>query len=80
MRINDLKDITVADIIKGYVDKSDDEEGIYGYGGKLNIRPKYQRNFVYDDKKRSAVIRTLAKGFPLGIMYWVKTTTERMKF
>lgn len=72
MRINDLKDITVADIIKGYVDKSDDEEGIYGYGGKLNIRPKYQRNFVYDDKKRSAVIRTLAKGFPLGIMYWVK--------
>lgn len=64
--------LKVADIIEGYVDKSDDDEGIVGYHGDLDIRPKYQRNFVYSDEKRAAVIRTLAKGFPLGIMYWVK--------
>ena len=72
MNINDIKNLTVADVIKDYVDNSKDDEGIYGYGGYLNIRPKYQRNFVYDDNKRAAVIRTLSKGFPLGIMYWVK--------
>ena len=43
-----------------------------GYGGKLNIRPKYQREFVYKDAQRDAVITTLQKGFPLNVMYWVK--------
>lgn len=40
---------TVADLIADYYD--DDEEGVYAYGGKLNVRPKYQREFVYDDAK-----------------------------
>jgi uncharacterized protein with ParB-like and HNH nuclease domain len=47
-------------------------EGVIGYNGKLNIRPKYQREFVYDDKKRDAVIDTIFKDFPLNVMYWVK--------
>ena len=71
MKIEPLK-ISVSDIVQDYVDNSDKEEGIYGYGGKLNIRPKYQRNYVYDDKKRNAVIDTVSHNFPLGIMYWVK--------
>lgn len=74
MHINPISNLTVRDIVKGYIDNSDKDEGIYGYDGKLNIRPKYQRNFVYNDEQSKAVIRTLSKGFPLGIMYWVKNS------
>lgn len=65
------KNIKVKDIFNGYIDS--DEEGVTGYGGKLDIRPKYQREFVYDDKKRAAVINTIKNGFPLNVMYWAKT-------
>lgn len=71
MVIRELR-VTIRDIVEGYIDNSDNDEGIYGYGGKLNIRPKYQRNYVYDEKKRNAVIDTVSKNFPLGLMYWVK--------
>jgi len=70
MNIKLLK-VTVEDVVSGYVDNSDREEGIYGYSGKLNIRPKYQRNYVYDENKRNAVVDTISKDYPLGIMYWV---------
>jgi len=66
----ELHEITIRDIAKGYVDNQ--EEGVVGYGGKLNIRPKYQREFVYKDKQRDAVIETIVKKFPLNVMYWVK--------
>ncbi|MFY8239808.1 HNH endonuclease family protein [Clostridium perfringens] len=66
----ELHEIPIRDIAYGYIDNN--EEGIYGYGGKLNIRPKYQREFVYDDIKRNAVMKTIIKGFPLNVMYWVK--------
>lgn len=66
----ELHEITVRDVAEGYVDNT--EEGVVGYNGKLNIRPKYQREFVYDDKKRDAVIDTIFKDFPLNVMYWVK--------
>jgi hypothetical protein len=69
MRIK-LHEITIRDIVEGYVDNA--EEGVIGYNGALNIRPKYQREFVYDNKKRDAVINTIQKGFPLNVMYWVK--------
>ena len=48
MNITPLK-VTVREVVTGYVDDSDREEGIYGYSGRLNIRPKYQRNYIYDD-------------------------------
>lgn len=63
-----LKQIKVKDIAFGYIDNN--EEGVYGYGGKLNIRPAYQREFVYKDKKRDMVIDTIMRGLPLNIMYW----------
>ena len=66
----ELHEISVAEIADGYRDSA--EEGVVGYGGKLNIRPKYQREFVYDTEKRNAVIDTIVKGFPLNVMYWVK--------
>jgi Protein of unknown function DUF262/HNH endonuclease len=64
----ELKKITVRELTKGYQDN--EENGVVGYGGKLDIRPPYQREFVYGDKERKAVIETLQKDFPLNVMYW----------
>ncbi|MDD9817541.1 MAG: DUF262 domain-containing protein, partial [Gammaproteobacteria bacterium] len=64
----ELKEITVAELADGYADKAD--EGVVGYGGRLDIRPKYQREFVYGPAKRDAVIDTLRQCFPLNVMYW----------
>ena len=66
----ELHEITIRDITEGYVDNQ--ENGVVGYNGILNIRPKYQREFVYTEDKRNAVIDTINKGFPLNVMYWVK--------
>lgn len=65
-----LQNIKIADLVKNYTDNQ--EEGIRGYNNLLNIRPAYQREFVYNDKQRKAVINTIVKGFPLNTMYWVK--------
>jgi hypothetical protein len=67
----ELHEISVRDVVKGYAD--DGEEGVVGYGGLLDIRPKYQREFVYGEKKRNAVVETIRKSFPLNVMYWVVT-------
>ena len=69
----ELHQIKVRELCASYDDRSIQEEGITGYGGRLNIRPKYQREFVYDEKKRNAVMDTVWQGFPLNVMYWVKT-------
>ena len=45
----ELKEVTIRELVEGYRDNN--EEGVVGYGGKLNIRPKYQREFVYKDKQ-----------------------------
>jgi hypothetical protein len=66
----ELKEITIRDVANGYI--NNEEEGVVGYGGNLNIRPKYQREFVYGDKQRDSVIETIKKDFPLNVMYWVK--------
>ena len=64
----ELKEITVRDLTNGYKDNA--EDGVIGYQGQLDIRPPYQREFVYGDKERNAVINTVQKGFPLNVMYW----------
>ena len=64
----ELKEITVRELAKDYEDK--EEGGVIGYGGKLDIRPPYQREFIYKDKQRDAVINTVTKDFPLNVMYW----------
>ncbi|MCD8285756.1 MAG: DUF262 domain-containing protein [Clostridia bacterium] len=61
-------EVRIRDICDGYEDN--DEEGVTGYDGKLNIRPAYQREYVYDRQHRDEVIRTIQKGFPLNVMYW----------
>lgn len=70
----ELKEITIREVSNGY--KNDNEEGVVGFGGKLNIRPKYQREFVYKDKQRDSVIETVIKDFPLNVMYWVKNEDD----
>src|SRR4051794_25238867 len=64
----ELKEMTVRDLTEGYQDN--DEAGVVGYLGKLDIRPQYQREFIYKDKQRDAVIDTVTRGFPLNVMYW----------
>ena len=73
----ELKEISIREVSEGYV--NDEEEGVVGYSGKLNIRPKYQREFIYKDKQRDAVIETVRKKFPLNVMYWVKNADGTMK-
>jgi len=64
----ELKEITVRELTKGYEDN--EEGGVIGFGGKLDIRPPYQREFIYKDRQRDAVIDTITKDFPLNVMYW----------
>jgi hypothetical protein len=64
----ELLDLTVREIVEDYEDAG--EGGVTGYGGKLDIRPSFQREFIYNDKERNAVIDSILKGFPLNVMYW----------
>lgn len=64
----ELKNIKIRDVVDGYKDSG--ESGVVGYSGKLNIRPAFQREFIYGQKERDAVIRTVRAGFPLNTMYW----------
>ncbi len=65
--------ITIEELCEGYVNESEVnlEQGVYAYGGKLCVRPAFQRSFVYDKKQEGAVIDTALKGYPLNVMYWV---------
>jgi hypothetical protein len=72
-----LKEITVRELTNGYEDN--EEGGVIGFDGKLDIRPPYQREFVYGDKERNAVIDTLKKGFPLNVMYWAVNENETLE-
>jgi len=66
-----LYEIPVKEVVEGYIDSA--ENGVVGYKGRLNIRPAFQREFIYKDKQRDEVIRTVQKNFPLNVMYWVKS-------
>lgn len=67
----ELHEIPVRDVVNGYLDSA--ENGIVGFDGKLNIRPAFQREFIYKDKQRDEVVRTIRKDFPLNVMYWVRS-------
>jgi len=65
----DLHKIPIRKVVAGYKDSA--EEGVVAYSGKLDIRPKYQREFVYKEKQRNAVVETIKNSFPLNVMYWM---------
>lgn len=73
----ELQKIPVRAVVEGYLDSA--ENGVVGYGGKLNIRPAFQREFIYKDKQRDEVIHTIKKNFPLNVMYWVKSGGEHFE-
>jgi hypothetical protein len=64
----ELKQISIKELTTGYQDNN--ENGVMGYSGKLDIRPPYQREFIYKDKQRAAVIDSITKDYPLNVMYW----------
>ena len=66
----ELKEYSIEDIARNFMDAG--EEGVTALGGDLIVRPDYQREFVYGDAQRMAVIDTIIKGFPLNVMYWAK--------
>ena len=64
----ELHKITVHELVNGYVNSED--EGVVAYGGRLDVRPKYQREFIYKAEQQTAVIDTAIRGYPLNTMYW----------
>lgn len=72
----ELKEIPIREVAEGYAENAE-EGGVTGYDGRLDIRPAYQREFIYKDKQRDEVIKTIRNGFPLNVMYWVKAGEDR---
>ena len=67
-------EVSVRDITAGYV--NNDEQGVRGFGGQLDIRPPYQREFIYNEREQQAVITTVLRGYPLNVMYWVRRSDD----
>ena len=66
-------DWTVGDICEGFLYDKNEEKGLFGLGGQLIIQPEYQRNYIYGDGRRDvAVVDSLLRGYPLGLIYFVK--------
>ena len=78
MKTTLLTDLTVADICEGFVYNELEQKGLFGWGGRLVIQPEYQRNYIYaDGKKDVAVVDSLLKKYPLGLIYFVKVGEDR---
>jgi hypothetical protein len=73
-------DITVAAICEGFVYNELEGKGLFGLSGKLTIQPEYQRNYIYADGKRDvAVIESILKSYPLGLIYLVKVNDTKLE-
>ena len=79
MRTN-LRHYSVQDICKGFVYNEFEGKGLFGLSGRLTIQPEYQRNYIYADGKRDvAVISSLLKGYPLGLIYFNKIHDDNLE-
>ncbi|MBR6266231.1 MAG: DUF262 domain-containing protein, partial [Bacteroidales bacterium] len=75
-----LKTYTVKDICTGFVYNELEGKGLFGLSGKLTIQPEYQRNYIYaDGKKDVAVIESMMKGYPLGLIYFNKVSDDKLE-
>lgn len=73
-------DITVKDICEGFIYNELEGKGLFGLSGKLTIQPEYQRNYIYaDGKKDVAVIESILKGYPLGLIYFNKISKDNLE-
>jgi hypothetical protein len=76
----ELKEYSVREISEGFIYNELEGKGLYGLNGKLVIQPEYQRNYIYADGKRDvAVITSLLKGYPLGLIYFNKPTATTLE-
>jgi 5-methylcytosine-specific restriction endonuclease McrA len=73
-------DITIKDICEGFIYNEHEGKGLFGLSGRLTIQPEYQRNYIYADGKRDvAVIESILKGYPLGLIYFNKVKTDQFE-
>lgn len=73
-------DITIKEICDGFVYNELEGKGLFGLSGKLTIQPEYQRNYIYaDGKKDVAVIESILKGYPLGLIYFSKISDHNLE-
>jgi len=80
MKTNLRTDITVAQICEGFTYNTLEGKGLFGLSGRLTIQPEYQRNFIYEkENKEKAVIESVLKGYPLGIIYFNKVGDDRFE-
>ncbi|MGE3424941.1 MAG: HNH endonuclease family protein [Dehalococcoidia bacterium] len=82
MKTNLRTDITIADICEGFVYNELEGKGLFGLGGTLTIQPEYQRNYIYatgGGRKEQAVIESLLKGYPLGLLYFNRVANDRFE-
>ncbi len=80
MKTTLITDITVKDICEGFVYNEFEGKGLFGLSGRLTIQPEYQRNYIYaDGKKDVAVIESILKGYPLGLIYFNKLADNRLE-
>ena len=78
MKTELLTDVTLEEICKGFQYSELEGKGLFGWGGQLVIQPEYQRNYIYADGKRDvAVIDSLLKEYPIGLLYFVKTANGK---
>ncbi len=74
--------ITVKDICDGFVYNELEGKGLFGLSGKLTIQPEYQRNYIYASdggKREMAVIESILKGYPIGLIYFNKVTENNLE-
>jgi hypothetical protein len=80
MRTTLKTDITIKDICEGFIYNELEGKGLFGLSGKLTIQPEYQRNYIYaDGKKDVAVIESILKGYPLGLIYFNKVSENNLE-
>ncbi len=71
-------DLTIRQICEGFQYSESEEKGLFGWGGKLTIQPEYQRNYIYaNGKDDAAVVDSLLKGYPIGLIYFVETEKDK---
>lgn len=72
--------LTIQQICEGFVYNEYEGKGLFGLSGKLVIQPEYQRNYIYaDGKKDVAVIESIIKGYPIGLIYFVKVSDDKFE-
>ena len=76
----ELKQYTVAELCDGFVYNEYEGKGLFGLSGRLTIQPEYQRNYIYADGRHDvAVIESILKGYPIGLIYFVRAENDRLE-